>query len=313
MSTVLAAIDGSPISRAVLDVAKEVARVLDADVDAVHVVEGEGPPGRGRDPGRETPLRLLSGEPSSVLVAEASAGSVAAIVVGSCRAVGAPTPPATCRSTSSATSAKPVVVVPPRHARGLRAAHRAGPGPGQAGRARSRRSCSSPRTRSCTSSSCARSTSCRSRRSRISPTTTCRRGRTSSWRGGSPAPRRTPRWRCGSAIPRISSSAVTQEVCADIVAIGRRRGVPDVGGAARPRRPRAQPRAGRPAPPRTPSARRRRTPRGRLGRLAHRTPVVAAAQRRRLEGDAIPVREGRNRSYGDRLHHPVPSLVPAKA
>lgn len=112
MSTVLAAIDGSPISRAVLDVAKEVARVLDAVVDAVHVVEGDTRPAEVEVLGGETPLRLLHGEVSGVLVAEASAGGVVAIVVGSCQAVGAPTLGHVSLDVIGDV-AKPVVVVPP--------------------------------------------------------------------------------------------------------------------------------------------------------------------------------------------------------
>ncbi|MGE5460357.1 MAG: universal stress protein [Solirubrobacterales bacterium] len=112
MSTVLAAIDGSPISRAVLDVAKEVARVLDADVDAVHVVEEGARPAEVEVLGAEIPLRMLSGEVSGVLIAEASVGSVAAIVVGACRAVGAPTLGHVSIDVIGDVR-KPVVVVPP--------------------------------------------------------------------------------------------------------------------------------------------------------------------------------------------------------
>lgn len=113
MSTVLAAIDGSPISRAVLDVAAEVARVLDARVDAVHVVEeGDGPSEIEISNG-ETPLRVLHGDPSSVLIAEASAAGVAGIVVGACREVGGPTPAGHVSLDVIGSVPKPVVVVPP--------------------------------------------------------------------------------------------------------------------------------------------------------------------------------------------------------
>jgi len=112
MSTVLAAIDPSPISRAVLDVAREVARVLGARMDAVHVVEeGEGPPAEIAS--GETPVRLLGGDPSSVLVAEASAEDVVAIVVGACREVGGPTPTGHVSLDVIGSVPKPVVVVPP--------------------------------------------------------------------------------------------------------------------------------------------------------------------------------------------------------
>ncbi|MGZ8623702.1 MAG: hypothetical protein ACXWYQ_06010 [Actinomycetota bacterium] len=113
MSTVLAAIDGSPTSRAVLEVAREVARVLGAQVDAVLVVEeGEGPP-EVEIVSADTPLRVLHGDPSSVLIAEASAGVVAAIVVGLCRAVGGQTPAGHVSLDVIGNVPKPVVVVPP--------------------------------------------------------------------------------------------------------------------------------------------------------------------------------------------------------
>jgi hypothetical protein len=112
VSTVLAAIDGSPTSRAVLEVAREVARLLDARVDAIHVEEGEGRPGVEITSG-ETPLRILQGDPSSVLIAEASRESVVGIVVGSCREVGGPVPAGHVSLDVIGNVPKPVVVVPP--------------------------------------------------------------------------------------------------------------------------------------------------------------------------------------------------------
>ena len=47
MSTVLAAIDGSPISRSVLDVAREVSRVLDARLDPLRDALGDAASGSG--------------------------------------------------------------------------------------------------------------------------------------------------------------------------------------------------------------------------------------------------------------------------
>lgn len=112
MSTVLTGIDGSPISAAVLEVAKEVARVLDAQVDAVHVPEGEDLP-EVEISGGDIPLRLLRGDPSSVLIAEASAENVAAVVVGACREVGRPAAPGHVSLDVIGGVRRPVVVVPP--------------------------------------------------------------------------------------------------------------------------------------------------------------------------------------------------------
>ena len=113
MSTVLAAIDGSPVSRSVLDVAREVARVLGARVDAVHVAEEGAGASEVELVSAETPLRILEGDPSTVLIAEASAAAVAGIVVGSCREVGGPTPAGHVSLDVIGNVPKPVVVVPP--------------------------------------------------------------------------------------------------------------------------------------------------------------------------------------------------------
>jgi nucleotide-binding universal stress UspA family protein len=112
VSTVLTGIDGSPISAAVLDVAREVARVLDAQVDAVHVLEGEDLP-EVEISGGETPLRILRGDPSKVLIDEASAENVAAVVVGSCRQIGRPAAPGHVSLDVIGGVRKPIVVVPP--------------------------------------------------------------------------------------------------------------------------------------------------------------------------------------------------------
>lgn len=112
MSTVLAAIDGSPVSQAVLAVAREVADALDARVDAVYVEEGDSPPDVGVAAG-ESPLRVLGGDPSSVLIAEASREGVVGIVVGACREVGGAVPAGHVSLDVIGNVPKPVVVVPP--------------------------------------------------------------------------------------------------------------------------------------------------------------------------------------------------------
>jgi hypothetical protein len=82
-------------------------------VDAVHVVEeGNGPP-EVEIASPETPLRMLHGDASSVLIAEASTESVVAIVVGSCREVGGPTPAGHVSLDVIGNVPKPVIVVPP--------------------------------------------------------------------------------------------------------------------------------------------------------------------------------------------------------
>lgn len=113
MSTVLAAIDGSPTSRPVLAVAREVARVLGAELDPIHVVEADAGVPEIEVVGDEAPLRLLRGDPAEVLVDEASAPSVAALVVGSSRSAGGPTTVGRVTLEIIAHVRKPVVIVPP--------------------------------------------------------------------------------------------------------------------------------------------------------------------------------------------------------
>jgi hypothetical protein len=90
MSRVLAAIDGTAASPVVLAVATEVGRLLSADVDAVHVVESAAIDAEVRVEGAEVKLRLLEGAVAPVLVSEASAPEVDAVVVGLRRLIGAP-------------------------------------------------------------------------------------------------------------------------------------------------------------------------------------------------------------------------------
>jgi len=113
VSTVLAAIDGSPTSRAVLAVAREVARVLGAEVDPVHVVEKDAGTAEIEVWGGETPLRLLRGDPAGVLIAETSAASVAAVVVGSSRTAGGTSTVGRVSLEVIGNVRKPVVIVPP--------------------------------------------------------------------------------------------------------------------------------------------------------------------------------------------------------
>jgi nucleotide-binding universal stress UspA family protein len=113
MSTVLAAIDATAASRGVLEVAKEIARVLGADVDPVHVIE-DGPESV-EEAARAAGLavRLLEGSVAPTLVAEASHPAVAAVVVGLRRRVGGSRPAGHVALEVIGGAHGTVVVVPP--------------------------------------------------------------------------------------------------------------------------------------------------------------------------------------------------------
>jgi hypothetical protein len=100
-----------------LDVAREVARVLGARVDAVHVEEAGGPP-EIEIPSGESPLRVLRGDPAGALIAEAAGEDVAAIVVGLCREIAGPVPVGHVSLDVVGNVPRPVVVVPPTTAAG---------------------------------------------------------------------------------------------------------------------------------------------------------------------------------------------------
>lgn len=90
---VLAAIDATTASPGVLRVAKELGRVLGAEVEAVHVVDGgrtREAQGHARD--ADLTLRSIPGPVASALVSEALNDDVEAVVVGLRRAVGTPRP-----------------------------------------------------------------------------------------------------------------------------------------------------------------------------------------------------------------------------
>jgi nucleotide-binding universal stress UspA family protein len=93
MRSVVAAIDGTTASAGVLRVAREVARVLGGDVDAVHVVDERGPNDEQIHVFETEPtLRLLDGPVAPALVSEASRAGVEVVVMGLRRTVGGSRP-----------------------------------------------------------------------------------------------------------------------------------------------------------------------------------------------------------------------------
>lgn len=114
MTTVLAPIDGTTAARGVLVVAREVARVLDADIDAVHVIE-EGAWADAQAEARRAgvAVRALEGPVAARLVSEASDAAIGAVVVGLGRTVGGSLPAGHVALEVIRRAHAMVVVVPP--------------------------------------------------------------------------------------------------------------------------------------------------------------------------------------------------------
>ena len=119
MTIVMAALNGTPASRAVLAVAAEVGRVLGSGIEGVHVLED----GRGDSAleasteaeaaARAIPVRMLEGAVEQMLVERARSEEVKAVVMGLRRTLGGPRPAGHVALGVIARVRKPVVVVPP--------------------------------------------------------------------------------------------------------------------------------------------------------------------------------------------------------
>ena len=119
MTIVMAALNGTPVSRLVLAVAAEVARVIDAGIEGVHVLEDR----RGDSAieaeteaeaaARGIPVRMLEGAVEQMLVERARSDEVGAVVMGLRRFLGGSRPAGHVALGVIARVRKPVVVVPP--------------------------------------------------------------------------------------------------------------------------------------------------------------------------------------------------------
>jgi hypothetical protein len=116
MSVILAALDSTPLARAVLDTAVRLGQLMDADVQAVSVCEDQTESAelpRSIAASAGVPCRLLEGQVAHTLLAALSASEVIAEVIGR------PTPPDSSRPVRSTVhhvlecASKPVVMVPP--------------------------------------------------------------------------------------------------------------------------------------------------------------------------------------------------------
>ena len=113
MSTIIAALDNSVAARPVLSTSVSLARLLDADVEAVHVKTDGADVVRRAVETAELPLRMLKGPVRTALLQASQAEDVTALVLG---ARGTPVGRRLLGSTALAVAAslpKPIVVVPP--------------------------------------------------------------------------------------------------------------------------------------------------------------------------------------------------------
>ncbi|HMD46590.1 MAG TPA: universal stress protein [Acidimicrobiales bacterium] len=113
MRIVLAALDGSPAARPVIETAVRVGQMTDAGVEAVHVADGLAVTPRLLAERAGVPLRLLPGPVLSSLVAAVDDPVVAVAVLGARDTPGGPRPVGSTTLGVVGMTRKPVVVVPP--------------------------------------------------------------------------------------------------------------------------------------------------------------------------------------------------------
>jgi len=113
MSRLIAALDNSAAAHPTLDVAVALGRILDAEVDAVHVVDSDATTARSVADGRHVPFRDLTGPTAEALAAAIEPTEVMALVVGARRAPGGARPAGHITLELLARATKPIVVVPP--------------------------------------------------------------------------------------------------------------------------------------------------------------------------------------------------------
>ncbi|MDY7106705.1 MAG: universal stress protein [Actinomycetota bacterium] len=114
MSTVVAALDVSTTAPAVLRTAHAIADVLGAEVEAVHVREGDHTDrvvALARDAG--VPLRVVDGDPSAEIVEALDRAEAVLGVVGARGEPSGPSPAGHVASTVAQRCAVPLLVVPP--------------------------------------------------------------------------------------------------------------------------------------------------------------------------------------------------------
>jgi nucleotide-binding universal stress UspA family protein len=110
---ILAAIDNSAAARPVLETAIEIGRLLDADVEAVHVAEDGAGTAHALAAQVGVPLRLVTVAPVSSVIDELDADDVVLAVVGARGLPGGARPAGHIAIAVVERVTKPVIVVPP--------------------------------------------------------------------------------------------------------------------------------------------------------------------------------------------------------
>lgn len=113
MKRVIAALDNSLAATPVLVTARTLARLFDADVDAVHVADGETRVVSGVTDSLGVPLRLVEGDVVETLVGEARMPEVVVTVLGARGTPGTARPLGTTALAVAETLRSPLVAVPP--------------------------------------------------------------------------------------------------------------------------------------------------------------------------------------------------------
>jgi nucleotide-binding universal stress UspA family protein len=118
VTRLLAAIDASAAAAPVLAAARALATFYDADVEAIHVREGDETIARAAAERASVPLRTFEGAPLEMILSAAQEDDVAALVLGA-RAFPVGDRPVGHVTSKVATSLRKPVVVVPRHAASL--------------------------------------------------------------------------------------------------------------------------------------------------------------------------------------------------
>lgn len=109
----LAAVDNSLVCKAVLDAARSFAELLGAEVEALHVGDGEERTVRAAAANAGVPLRFARGGVVEALKEESGASDVVAVVIGARGMTSDPRPLGGTALAVATSLLKPVIVVPP--------------------------------------------------------------------------------------------------------------------------------------------------------------------------------------------------------